>query len=193
MRPMAPAIRPTSAPPVTRFGSAPKAASTCRPQTKRRPFSEDEIAYIRKHLGTMPVTHIAEALLRHPSSIDYISRKLGLMPPKAPRKRDEAKERERQERLEQLRQSLIRICRLAGIPTEGISSETLASTLIGISAWQPPNIHVAAELGHDEWFTPRPASRPTRTKPGSKARVAAYAARVETGEDIWHPGDSRPT
>lgn len=35
---------------------------------------------------------------------------------------------------------------------------------------------------------PKP-SRPTRTMPGSKARVEVLAARVERGESLWHDED----
>lgn len=193
MRPMAPAIRPSSAPPVTRFGSAPKGEAEHCLQAKWRRFSEDEIAYIQRHLGSMPLAQIAKAIARHPSSIDYIARKLGLLRPREIKKRDGPKKDQRRDQLGKTLVTLVRVAHLAGIATDGRSAETLARMLIGISAWRPPNIHIAADLGHDEWFSPRPASRPTRTKPGSKARVAAYAARVEAGEDIWHPGDARPT
>ena len=188
--PTAPAIRPSLAPPPGKR----QQPRTVRPQQKRRLFTDDEIAYIRQHLGKVPMTQIARALERHPTSIQYVARRLGLLPPRAPREPGETRfGGERGERLDRTRAELVRICDRVGITTDGRSTETLAWMLIGISAWRPPTAHVAADLGHEEWFSARPASKPTRTKPGTPARVAIYAARVEAGEDIWHPGDARPT
>ena len=50
---------------------------------------------------------------------------------------------------------------------------------------------MAANLGGDELFTPRPASEPCEALPGSLERVEAYAARVERGEEIWCERDRR--
>lgn len=39
-------------------------------------------------------------------------------------------------------------------------------------------------------YRPHPARRPTDAPPGTRARVEIYAARVEAGQEIFHPLDS---
>lgn len=43
--------------------------------------------------------------------------------------------------------------------------------------------------GDDYGFKPRPASKPTTARPGTKDKVAVLAARVVAGEELWHPAD----
>jgi hypothetical protein len=43
--------------------------------------------------------------------------------------------------------------------------------------------------GHDEDFTPEPASIPTDDRPGSWVKISMMALRVDLGEELWHPED----
>jgi len=45
------------------------------------------------------------------------------------------------------------------------------------------------ERGDDAEFEPRPAERPTTARPGTAEKIVVLAARVEAGEDLWHPND----
>ena len=45
-------------------------------------------------------------------------------------------------------------------------------------------------LGHDEDFSPRPASEATHHRPGSLGKIEVMRLRVERGESLWHPQDN---
>ncbi len=42
----------------------------------------------------------------------------------------------------------------------------------------------------ERYFSPREARRPTKQRPGSRAKIKIMAGRVERGEAIHHPGDA---
>lgn len=89
------------------------------------------------------------------------------------------------------RSDLEALCQQHEIPVpRATSTATLASTLASRIGWRAPSVLVAADLGDDNLFEPRPATVPTGSRPGTAERIAVYAARVEAGEDIWHPGDA---
>lgn len=186
-----PAVRPSAKPPTVA-----RAASSRR--TLRQPITDADVACIRRHIGSMPITHIARLLGRDPTVISYTARKLGLLPPVArqPRKRGYVEPRydaERETRQAATLAELHRLCRLAHIPVTRLDSPiVLARRLMAATAWRPLNIIVACDLNLDDEFTPRPAVTPTNTQPGTPERVAVYMARVERGEEIWHPGDANP-
>lgn len=131
--------------------------------------------------------------LRQP--VTDADRKLGLLPPVArhPRKRGYVEPRydaEREARQAATLAELHRLCRLAHLTVAKADPPiVLARRLMAATAWRPPNIIVACDLNLDDEFTPQPASTPTSTQPGTPERVAVYMARVEAGEEIWHPGD----
>jgi hypothetical protein len=47
----------------------------------------------------------------------------------------------------------------------------------------------AADVGADGAFSPVEPERPTDARPGSPAKLAAMAARIEAGEELWHEED----
>lgn len=51
------------------------------------------------------------------------------------------------------------------------------------------NLFESFLVGDWSGFEPHPVAEPTRALPGSKEKVAAIAARVERGEEAWHPED----
>jgi hypothetical protein len=94
-------------------------------------------------------------------------------------------------RTAQTAEEIHRLCRDAGIPTQDVPLITLARTLKRHCGWRHANILIAADLGDDGLFRPRPASEPCAALAGSLERVEAYARRVEAGEEIWCEGDNR--
>lgn len=51
-------------------------------------------------------------------------------------------------------------------------------------------VHKSIEQGMED-YVPKPASEPTGTKIGSRERIEVYRLRMERGEVLHHPGDSR--
>lgn len=186
-----PAVRPSAKPPaIARPGGAHRQF--------RQPITDADVACIRRHIGSMPIAHIARLLGRHQTVISYTARKLGLLPPVArqPRKRGYIEPRydaERETRQAATLAELHYLCRLAHLTVAKLDPPiVLARRLMAATAWRPLNIIVACDLNLDDEFTPRPAVTPTSTQPGTPERVKVYMARVEAGEEIWHPGDANP-
>ena len=98
---------------------------------------------------------------------------------------------ERAKRVAKATAEVLQLCKAAGIETANTPLSTLALKLVRADCWRPRNIHVAADLGDDGLFTPRPASEPCEALPGSLERVEAYVRRVEAGEEIWCEGDRK--
>lgn len=79
-------------------------------------------------------------------------------------------------------------CEKAGIG-ENLTLHDMAEEAIRLAIWQPANVHVAANLGDDGLLRPKKPKKATCTRPGSAARVAVYAARIEAGEELWDSRD----
>lgn len=47
------------------------------------------------------------------------------------------------------------------------------------------------ERGHDEDFEGVPATDPTEAAAGTEAKIEVMRLRVELGQSLWHPLDSR--
>jgi len=43
--------------------------------------------------------------------------------------------------------------------------------------------------GDDRDFSPRPAAEPTTARPGTPEKIEVMAARLQRGEEIFHPDD----
>lgn len=43
----------------------------------------------------------------------------------------------------------------------------------------------------DMGYQPGPAGVPCQARPGSREKVAALAARIENGQELWHERDKR--
>lgn len=163
--------------------------------TKRITQAEEE--YIAANWGTMTTNEIARAIGRHRESVRYVARRLGLTPIGRPCKPIRSRIVEacyRQDRVDRIAGTVAeirRLCKATGIPVDDVPLITLARTLKRHHGWRPANVHVAADLGDDGLFKPRPASEPCEALPGSIERVEAYAARVERGEEIWCEMDRR--
>ena len=98
---------------------------------------------------------------------------------------------ERAKRMVKTTREIHQLCKTAEIATDGVPLSTLALKLVCAKRWRPANIHVAADLGDDGLFRPRPASEPCEALPGSLERIEAYARRVEAGEEVWCERDRR--
>jgi hypothetical protein len=159
-------------------------------------ITPQEEAYIAANWGAMTPNEIARTLHRHRESVRYVARRLGLTPIGRPCKPIRSRIVEacyRQDRVDRIAGTVAeihRLCKAAGIPIGETPLITLARALRH-HGWRPRNSHIAADLGDDGLFTPRPASEPCEALPGSLERVEAYARRVEMGEEIWCEGDRR--
>jgi len=161
-------------------------------------ITPQEEAYIAANWGAMTPNEIARTLHRHRESIRYVARRLGLTPigrPCKARGRSRIVEacyrQHRADRVAGTVAEIRRLCKATGIPVDDVPLITLARTLKRHHGWRPANVHVAADLGDDDLFKPRPATEPCEALPGSIERVEAYAARVERGEEIWCERDRR--
>ena len=140
----------------------------------------------------MTPNEIARAIGRHRESVRYVARRLGLAPQTRPciaRHRSRIVEAcYRQYRVDRTAGTIAeihRLCDQIGIPVDNVPLVTLARTLKRHCGWRPANILIAADLGDDGLFRPRPASEPCEALAGSLERVEVYAARVERWEEIW--------
>lgn len=161
-------------------------------------LTADERAYITANFRTMTLAAICRHLGRAVKTVRTFARKSGLLP--TPIRRvdgdrlvvDAEQYRiERAKRLVQTTREIHRLCKAAEIATDGVPLSTLALRLVRAKCWRPHNSHVAADLGDDGLFRPRPASEPCEALAGSLERVEAYARRVEAGEEIWCEGDRK--
>lgn len=161
-------------------------------------LTADEQAYITANFRAMTMAAICRHLGRAKKTVRTFARKTGLAP--QPTRRVDGDrlvvdttqyQADRTKRLARATVEIHRACKRAGVDTANTPLRTLALKLVRADCWRPRNIHVAADLGGDELFTPRPASEPCEALAGSLERVEAYAARVERGEEIWCEGDRR--
>ena len=161
-------------------------------------LTADERAYITANFRTMTLAAICRHLGRATKTVRKFARESGLS--QAPVRRvdgdrlvvDAEQYRiERAKRLVKTTREIHSLCKAAEIATDGVPLSTLALKLVRAKCWRPASIHVAADLGDDGLFLPRPASEPCEALPGSMERVEAYAARVERGEEIWCEMDRR--
>ena len=153
-------------------------------------ITPEEEAFIAANWGTMTPNEIARPLGRHREGVRYVARRLGLLPVGRPctarpsRIVEACYQQDRIARVHAVKDEIRRLCKSTGIPAGETPLITLARALRH-HGWRPANVHVAADLGDDGLFKPRPASEPCEALPGSLERVEAYAARVERGEEIW--------
>lgn len=161
-------------------------------------LTDDERAYIIDNYRKQTLAAISRHLGRSLKAVRECARAAGLAPPRVRRVDgdrlvvdEQAYKAARAKRLVQTTREIRRLCKAAGIATDGVPLSTLALKLVRADCWRPRNIHVAANLGDDGLFRPRPASEPCEALPGSLERVEAYAARVERGEEIWCERDRR--
>lgn len=161
-------------------------------------LTADEQAYITANFRTMTLAAICRHLGRATKTVRKFARESGLS--QAPVRRVEGDRLvvdaeqyriARAKRMAQTTREIHQLCKAAVIATDGVPLSTLALKLVRADCWRPRNIHVAADLGDDGLFKPRPASEPCEALPGSIERVEAYAARVERGEEIWCERDRR--
>ena len=161
-------------------------------------LTADEQAYITANFRTMTMAAICRHLGRAKKTVRTFARKTGLA--HQPTRRVDGDRLvvdasrypdERAAHVAKATAEIHQLCKAAGIETAGVPLRTLALKLVRADCWRPRNIHVAAGLGDDGLFTPRPASEPCEALPGSIERVEAYAARVERGEEIWCERDRR--
>lgn len=161
-------------------------------------MTDDERAYITANFRTMTLAAICRHLGRATKTVRTFVRESGLLP--TPTRRvdgdrlvvdEQAYKAARAKRLVQTTREIRRLCKTAEIATDGVPLATLALKLVRAKRWRPRNIHVAADLGDDGLFRPRPASEPCEALPGSLERVEAYARRVEAGEEIWCERDRK--
>ena len=172
-----------------------KNSADCKRGTQ---LTADEQTYITANFRTMTMAAICRHLGRSKKIVRTFARKTGLAP--QPTRRVDGDRlvvdasrypAERAKRVAKATAEVLQLCKAAGIETANTPLSTLALKLVRADCWRPANIHVAANLGGDEMFTPRPASEPCEALPGSIERVEAYAARVERGEEIWCERDRR--
>jgi hypothetical protein len=165
---------------------------------RAKPLTAAERAYITANFRTMTLAAICRHLGRATKTVRTFARKSGLLP--TPIRRvdgdrlvvDAEQYRiARAKRLVQTTREIHRLCKTAEIATDGVPLATLALKLVRAKRWRPANSHVAADLGDDGLFRPRPASEPCEALPGSLERVEVYTARVEAGEEIWCALDRR--
>ena len=144
-------------------------------------ITPEEEAFIAANWGAMTPNEIARTLGRHRESVRYVARRLGLLPVGRPCKARPSRiveacyQQDRIARVDAVKDEIRRLCKSAGIPVDDTPLVTLARTLKRHHGWRPANVHVAADLGDDGLFTPRPASEPCEALPGSIERVEAYA------------------
>jgi len=159
-------------------------------------ITPEEEQFIVVYCETKTPYEIGRVLKRHRESVRYVARRLGLLPVGRPCKARPSRiveacyQQDRIARVDAVKDEIRRLCKSAGIPAGETPLITLARALRH-HGWRPANVHVAADLGDDGLFTPRPASEPCEALPGSIERVEAYAARVERGEEIWCERDRR--
>ena len=181
----------------------PLTAAEKRSRPKKQNYSLKRITpqeeeFIAANWGAMAPNEIARAIGRHRESVRYVARRLGLLPIGRPCKARPSRSRvveacyrqDRMNRVDEVKDEIRRLCKAAGIPIGETPLITLARALRH-HGWRPQNIHIAADLGDDGLFKPRPASEPCEALPGSLERVEAYAAMVERGEEIWCERDRR--
>jgi hypothetical protein len=161
-------------------------------------LTDDERAYIIDNYRKQTLAAISRHLDRSLKAVRECARAAGLAPPRVRRVDgdrlvvdEQAYKAARAKRLVQTTREIRRLCKAAGIATDGVPLSTLALKLVRAKCWRPRNSHIAADLGDDGLFRPRPASEPCEALPGSLERVEAYAARVERGEEIWCERDRR--
>lgn len=161
-------------------------------------LTDDERAYITANFRTMTLAAICRHLGRATKTVRTFARESGLLP--TPTRRvdgdrlvvdEQAYKAARAKRRVQTTREIHQLCKAAEIATDGVPLSTLALKLVRAKCWRPANSHVAADLGDDGLFKPRPASEPCAALPGSLERVEAYARRVEAGEEIWCERDRR--
>ena len=161
-------------------------------------LTDDERAYITANFRTMTLAAICRHLGRATKTVRKFARESGLS--QAPVRRVEGDRLvvdaeqyriARAKRMAQTTREIHQLCKAAAIATDGVPLSTLALKLVRADCWRPASILVAADLGDEGLFTPRPASEPCEALPGSLERVEAYAARVERGEEIWCERDRR--
>ena len=161
-------------------------------------LTADEQAYITANFRTMTMAAICRHLGRAKKTVRTFALKTGLAP--QPTRRVDGDRlvvdatrypAERAAHVAKATAEVLQLCKAAGIETANTPLSTLALKLVRADCWRPANIHVAANLGDDGLFRPRPASEPCEALPGSLERVEAYAARVERGEEIWCERDRR--
>jgi hypothetical protein len=172
-----------------------KNSADCKRGTQ---LTADEQAYITANFRTMTMAAICRHLGRSKKAVRTFARKTGLA--HQPTRRVDGDrlvvdttqyQADRTKRLVRATVEIHRACKRAGVDTANTPLRTLALKLVRAKRWRPANSHVAADLGDDGLFTPRPASEPCEALPGSLERVEAYAARVERGEEIWCERDRR--
>ena len=161
-------------------------------------LTADERAYITANFRTMTLAAICRHLGRAVKTVRTFARKSGLSQAHVRRVDgdrlvvdEQAYKAARAKRLVQTTREIHSLCKAAEITTDGVPLSTLALRLVRAKCWRPANSHVAADLGDDGLFRPRPASEPCAALPGSLERVEVYAKRVERGEEIWCEGDRR--
>jgi hypothetical protein len=161
-------------------------------------LNADERAYITANFRTMTLAAICRHLGRATKTVRKFARESGLS--QAPVRRvdgdrlvvDTTQYRiARAKRMAQTTREIHQLCKAAAIATDGVPLSTLALKLVRAKRWRPANSHVAADLGDDGLFRPRPTSEPCEALPGSLERIEAYARRVERGEEIWCERDRR--
>lgn len=161
-------------------------------------LTDDERAYITANFRAMTMAAICRHLGRAKKTVRTFARESGLL--QAPVRRVDGERLvvgaeqyriERAKRLVQTTREIHSLYKAAEIATDGVPLSTLALRLVRAKCWRPANSHVAADLGDDGLFRPRPASEPCEALAGSLERVQVYAARVERGEEIWCALDRR--
>lgn len=170
-------------------------AASCK---RGKPLTDDERAYITDNYRKQTLAAISRHLGRSLKAVRECARAAGVAPPRVRRVDGErlvvgAEQYriERAKRLVQTTREIHSLCKAAEITTDGVPLSTLALRLVRAKCWRPANIHIAADLGDDGLFRPRPASEPCEALPGSLERVEAYAKRVEAGEEIWCEEDRK--
>lgn len=172
-----------------------KKAASCK---RGKPLTDDERAYIADNYRKQTLVAISRHLGRSLKAVRECARAAGVAPPRVRRVDGdrlvvdaEQYRIARAKRLVQTTREIHQLCKAAEITTDGVPLSTLALKLVRAKCWRPANSHVAADLGDDGLFKPRPASEPCDALAGSLERVEAYAARVERGEEIWCERDRR--
>ncbi len=164
-------------------------------------FSDRDLEYLRRYASRQTIREIAAHLGKHPKTVRAIARRLGLVAPpeirNTPQVRIANTDAEREERIQRAYENLRARCKAAGLPMRfgHTTDQKLAAAKEAAEAyrreldWRPESRYAAADLGHEEWFTPRRPRSPTRTRPGTAARIAVYVRRMESGEDFFEDGD----
>lgn len=50
---------------------------------------------------------------------------------------------------------------------------------------------VIAKTGNDDGFKPKRKPKPTKHRPGSLEKACVLRARLEAGQELWHPKDEK--